>query len=940
MPTPKDKRVFEEPVAWLFGRQLLAGAKWILLYTAFGTKLDARDWMQANEFAFELKDGEQEFWFDYLSDTGDGMTATYSLAYLCLSDLYADARVVGAGTLQLPDAKADVRPAPNTGDAPLPRGQFLFIGGDTAYHMSDFQSLVQRIQVPFRWAFADHRARDENFDIKRRPVFGIPGNHDYYDQLDGFRRQFRLPVRSEDRYYKEEEYVFKAPQLMLSGFKRRQEASYVALRLPFGWRMWGLDTEVGRVDERQQKFFKGLCDPHPTDPEAVLPPDKLIVATCAPTTVFGKLADKEDEKSADAFAQLGLEQPFLPAEDKLKDGGPGLEAATGDARLEDGQCRLDISGDVHHYARYWGPKTGADTRPGRGDVEAPSSESYASVVSGIGGAFHHPSQTFRGEIREQALYPAEEPSRAEVARRIFKFWNIRRGGAIHIFGFVIAFVLYFSASVPQSSSQVINAFPPLQWLGVPNVSRNAQGQLEQNGVTPTIPTAQAPTLGPSSADAQRAATPGGAPRTAAPAQPVEPFFLWRWLRDPARPFPDAAGTSPRYMYGPNPVRMPADFWVGLALLGAALAAMVLALVFYRRLFGAHGKRTYEVKSADGERQLRVAKVDSEVFSEEAGLRVHLLVAAVTVLTFVGLWTLKPYRDFITPFGNSLLVLFTIVWAAAAAVLGLRYGEWLFKQAANRHVHQHEYWLQSVLAVLAVLCVGVGVWSFGRNNLPALLLSDMLFVFVLVGAPLAILGMALTLGATGMTTKGKLLMLALGVWHAILQVFVPFLLVRKGNWMTWAAAVALFFLPALFGGWMMRRNLRVPLLLAWVAYGVVMLLLPRLTAPDVLRRPYFYAGWMGWEGIWPSLLAAFIGAVWACVCFGLYLGVALSFHGHNNEAGGAARIERFKEFIRFRVNKDGLTGFVIAVDDPQRDGATLRPRLVDVFTLSPKGAAKS
>lgn len=77
-------------------------------------------------------------------------------------------------------------------------------------------------------------------------------------------------------------------------------------------------------------------------------------------------------------------------------------------------------------------------------------------------------------------------------------------------------------------------------------------------------------------------------------------------------------------------------------------------------------------------------------------------------------------------------------------------------------------------------------------------------------------------------------------------------------------------------------------------------------------------------------------MWACVCFGLYLGVALSFHGHNNEAGGAARIERFKEFVRIRLTPTSLTAFVIAVDDPQRHGARLRPRLVDVFTLRVKG----
>ncbi len=200
-------------------------------------------------------------------------------------------------------------------------------------------------------------------------------------------------------------------------------------------------------------------------------------------------------------------------------------------------------------------------------------------------------------------------------------------------------------------------------------------------------------------------------------------------------------------------------------------------------------------------------------------------------------------------------------------------------------------------------------------------------------------MALVLGATNVGTKGKLLLLALGVWHAVLQVFVPFLLVRKGTPLTWALAVALFFLPILFGEWLMKRNLRLPLLAMWLGYGVLMLLLPEITALfDPTPPPYLYGAWMGWEGIWPALLAGAFGAIWSCVCFGFYLGVALSFDGHNNEAGGAARIERFKEFIRFRLTQDGLTGFVIAVDDPQRDGAQLKPRLVDVFTLGVKGGA--
>jgi hypothetical protein len=108
---PKAERKFEKPVSWLLGRQLIASLKSTLLYTAFGNKIDARDWMDAKVFPPAQRPVDQawatmyvrdqtdkpdftspqgEFWFDYISDTGDGMTATYSIAYLCLSDLWTD----------------------------------------------------------------------------------------------------------------------------------------------------------------------------------------------------------------------------------------------------------------------------------------------------------------------------------------------------------------------------------------------------------------------------------------------------------------------------------------------------------------------------------------------------------------------------------------------------------------------------------------------------------------------------------------------------------------------------------------------------------------------------------------------------------------------------------------------------------------------------------
>src|SRR2546423_6403816 len=96
LPKPDDKD-FKKPVSWLLGPQLIASLKWTALYVAFKNKLDPRDWMQANIYCFDEQQrlhaaaNADEFWFDYFADTGDGQRAMYSIAYMCLSDLWVEA---------------------------------------------------------------------------------------------------------------------------------------------------------------------------------------------------------------------------------------------------------------------------------------------------------------------------------------------------------------------------------------------------------------------------------------------------------------------------------------------------------------------------------------------------------------------------------------------------------------------------------------------------------------------------------------------------------------------------------------------------------------------------------------------------------------------------------------------------------------------------------
>src|SRR4030095_10379404 len=185
-PKPQDKAGFKGPVRWLLGPQLIASLKWTVLYAAFKGKLDPRDWMRARPIPLDEQSRynnaeavpEDEYWFDYFADTGDGQMAMYSIAYLCFSNLRVGADVHAGSEVELSEG--------SPGTIKLPRGEFLFVGGDTAYHMADYPTLALRFQAPFRWAYEDLVEEGRiSGNEPRRSLFGIPGNHDYYDLIDG-----------------------------------------------------------------------------------------------------------------------------------------------------------------------------------------------------------------------------------------------------------------------------------------------------------------------------------------------------------------------------------------------------------------------------------------------------------------------------------------------------------------------------------------------------------------------------------------------------------------------------------------------------------------------------------------------------------------------------------------------------------------------------------
>lgn len=923
-------RIFERPVRWLLGKQLLGGLKGILLYAAYGEKLDPRDWMTGKSESFSDEDPD-EFWFDYLSDAGDGTRAMYSIAYLALSSIWTrlDAKTTVLPGTNGSGSEADegsrevttIKDHESGFTFELPRGQFLFVGGDTSYHVADYMTLVNRFQRPFNYAYQDLRDRKLISDTDElRPIFGIPGNHDYYDQVDGFRRQFRKPVRDEGPVpppsgpYKS---TPKSAALTVAGFKRIQQASYVAIQLPFNWWFWGLDTEPGLIDRRQKDFLSQLpinsadAVEARVDDKPSLIPKKLILATCSPSTVFGRVADAAEPKATKSMLSLGLDVPFAPITEKKPD--PDL-TKSGDAALAEGQCRLDLSGDVHHYARYWGPATGNKPRE-HNTAPQPAANSYASVVSGAGGAFHHPSSTYDDEVCEQVLYPNEKISRAAAANTLFKFWNVLTGGYVWLAGFIMAFTIYFCVAAPQSSKQFISNIGVINALDVTHTKQPEK-------ITAAIIHPQSMACAP-----------------------VEPFGLWKALGVVSSNWQPPAGCtseSPGYFF-PDSATWPRDLILGQVFIFLSLT--VIAVTFSLSLF--------------------TRKIFDKTNPFEQGTNPDKKLFPIVVITapliIIGLLSVQPYRYHITPFVSSLIVLFSFFVAITAIALNVRYSEYLFKQSFVKKDDQSlSAWVKGkvddalpwFLWILAVIVVTCGLWFYGQNNVPAYLVSDIIFVVVMVAAGVGIMLLPFKVAADLLFTKPKWLQIvgktAIGLWHLVLQLLVPYILIANGNYIMWVLAVILIVVPIWPAQWLLKKYYRMALIVLWVFYGLLMLKLPWLTARILGVQNYtlVFQDIHGWWVLGPALIAGIIGAVICCLWTGWYFAICFAFNGHNNEVGGTARIEQFKQFIRFRLTREGLTGYVIAIDDPGKigekdssghilDGSDLKVKLIDVFHLVPK-----
>jgi hypothetical protein len=336
-----------------------------------------------------------DVWIDFVSDCGDDVTVSETVAKMFVAEY----------EVSDPDAP--------TTSLVLPRGDILFLGGDLAYPVATVLEMTRRLVEPWNRVLEQHTAGGP------RVLLAVPGNHDWYDGLDGFSRLCQAPCAFEDRAptstdpdplhpqpdehpvlawaeaFARGDQVKKPTALALAGYLPVQRASYFRLPLAPGLDLFAVDRQLKRVDPRQQAYF--------AIPGA---PARLVVLP-DPARAWGE----ERPHGVATLQSLGIAMETSPT--------------------------LLLAGDVHHYER---------STEGRS----------IHVVAGGGGAFLHGAR-----VAGDAAYPvvAEFPGPRASTRMLHElplFCALGRAGwllpAIFALGDTIALGAHFRGGAQSSAT--------------------------------------------------------------------------------------------------------------------------------------------------------------------------------------------------------------------------------------------------------------------------------------------------------------------------------------------------------------------------------------------------------------------------------------------------------------------------------------------------------
>ena len=308
--------------------------------------------------------GKEEVYFDYAADTGDGWNPTYALALKLSTPL----RLKGQNSEKYCD--------------------FVVLGGDQVYPYASEAAYKERLIQPFNQA-----AEDLKWDGNTRPIYVIPGNHDWYDSLVAFTHHF-------------------CGKSKLDAFETIQKRSYFALKLPHRWHLWAVDLQLSQnIDKSQLHFFTEYAKKYISSEHHV------ILCAAKPAVVNSRPADESVQVALGIFEEI--------------------------VENRSAKVPLKIAGDVHNYQRYTRKRTphqrsspiekllALDGVLGKffgsllGKSRSDQTYDQIQVVSGGGGAYLHPTHAIGFDSRKAdnfecaALYPAPWITRDLAWRNLF-----------------------------------------------------------------------------------------------------------------------------------------------------------------------------------------------------------------------------------------------------------------------------------------------------------------------------------------------------------------------------------------------------------------------------------------------------------------------------------------------------------------------------------------
>ena len=326
------------------------------------TRHSAKEMAQREGTLVEAMGGE--CWIDFVSDCGDDVTVSEAVAQLFVREYeVAD-----------PDHEGE--------KLVLPRGDILFLGGDLSYPVATVREMTRRLVEPWNRVLEKHTAGAP------RALLAVPGNHDWYDGLDGFSRLCQAPCAFEDAapqsdplHPETEEHpvlawaeafargdqVKKPTALALAGYLAVQRASYFRLPLAPGVDLFAVDRQLKRVDPRQKAYF------------AVPGAPARVVVLPDPARAWGE----QRPHGRATLESLGITMATSPT--------------------------LLLAGDIHHYERSHEGKS-------------------VHVVAGGGGAFLHGARIARdGEYPIATEFPGPRAS-WKMLRELPFFFALGRAG--------------------------------------------------------------------------------------------------------------------------------------------------------------------------------------------------------------------------------------------------------------------------------------------------------------------------------------------------------------------------------------------------------------------------------------------------------------------------------------------------------------------------------